>query len=337
MYFSVIIPCFNEEEVVERNALKVLEYLEKALGPSGRNFELILVNDGSEDKTAGIIASLSEKSNKILVKNFEVNKGRGAAMKAGLELASGKYLMFMDADLSYEVEHIGAVLEEFDHDANLDVVIISPYMRGGKTGNIPFSRLALSRAANWLLSGFFSDKISTVTSMVRAYRGEIIREIPLYETGKELHLEILRKLILVGAKIKEIPGELIWKEDRNGRLNKRKVANSAGQHLLYAFLVKPTRFIGKVGFGFFLLGVYELFNVFRVFIRSFSYESGDIWRDIWLALSKTFAASPHTVVISAVSILLSVQIFSFLALFTVLRMQQEDLLRHILLFEKRDN
>jgi glycosyltransferase involved in cell wall biosynthesis len=323
-------PCFNEENSIQENVRKVIQFVDSSC--PGISYEVLTVNDGSTDGTLKILTDLQSEFKQLKVLNHPFNKGRGAGMKTGLSGSTGEYVLFLDADLSYDVDHIQKVLDTFKNNNKVDAIIISPYMKGGMTKNVPFSRLLLSRFANWILSGFFSQQISTVTSMARAYRGEVIRTLPLYEDGKEIHLEILKKLHLVGANIVEIPGRLIWKEkkNRNARLNKRKVAEAAGKHLLYGFLAKPTRFLSKLAVFILLISIYEFINVGFVFLQNFHSSALGFWKDVWIGLSQTFAASPHSVVIAITTMIISIQLLSFLAIFTILKMQHEESLRHIL-------
>jgi len=295
-------------------------------------YEVIAVNDGSSDRTVERIKNFQEKESRLKLINFEYNKGRGSAMRAGLAMATSEYLLFLDADLSYDVDHITDVINYFKSSPQTDALIISPYMKGGISKNIPLARLLLSKMANWILADFFSSEISTVTSMVRAYRTKILQGILLVESGKELHLEILRKLYLVGANIAEIPGRLIWKEkkSRNARISKKKIAISAKKHILYGFLSRPTKFLGKLAFFVLLISLWEMFNLLRNFWSYYSPQGDWIGQDLWAGLSQTFYHSPHTVVISVVGLIISVQVFSYLALFSILNMQHEEQLRHIL-------
>jgi hypothetical protein len=155
----------------------------------------------------------------------------------GISSSRGDYVICLDADLSYDEKHIGSILDCFEGDPKTDVVVVSPYMKGGYTKGVPWGRLMVSRLANWILAGFFEGKLSTVTCVVRGYRGPLIRAIPLFEDGKEIHLEILRKLALYGARILEIPGRLEWKRTRK-QPRERGKSNffiSAGKHTWYVF------------------------------------------------------------------------------------------------------
>ncbi|HBY55538.1 MAG TPA: hypothetical protein DEG23_01815 [Coxiellaceae bacterium] len=334
---SLVIPCFNEVNIISSTLDAIFSYMDQK-HPQVQ-LEIILVNDGSTDETLNKVVNYQKGEKRLKLINFTINKGRGAAMKAGIAESSSEYIMFLDADLSYDVEHISEVISYFERTPKTDVIIVSPYMKGGMFKNIPILRLITSRVANWILSGFFSQDISTVTSMVRAYRAEVIKDLVLIENGKELHLEILRKLYLVGADIAEIPGRLIWKEKKNrsNRISARAIASSAKKHLLYGFLSRPTRIIGKLAIVVLLISFWEFFNLVRIFLSFYAPKDHWFGRDLWVGLSQTFNNSPHTVIIAVVGLIISIQILTYLALFSILNMQHEEQLQHLIMLFKKEN
>ena len=101
-------------------------------------------------------------------------------------------------------------------------------------------------------------------------------------------LFLLFKYIFVAQGRREIPAKLIWKEkkQRSGRLNKKKIIKTARKHLLYGFLTKPTRIVGKIAILIFLVGLYELHNVIKLFLSLYSTSSDGFWRDFWPLMVK---------------------------------------------------
>ena len=298
---SIVIPCFNEEGVIESTIKEIVEYVQTNCFQF--ELELIVVDDGSEDTTPKVIEQLRSQFPALSPIFFEENKGRGAAMKAGIAASTGDFVITMDADLSYSTKHILKILNTFKDDPKCDAVVISPYMRGGRVANIPFSRLILSRCANYILSGYFRQGFSTVTCMVRGYRGEVIRSLPVLYDSKEIHLEILRKLMIIGAEVREVPGELIWRDakSRAGRMNKKKVFHSARKHMLYGFLSKPTRFISTFGALLLFFGLYEVAILATLFVERFKLTENSLSRDMRVTFSDIFAQSPHSAILAAVS------------------------------------
>lgn len=338
MTISIVVPCYNEESTILTTVTAVMAYIKGFY--SDHIFELLLVDDGSKDSTASILLSVATTYTGVIRPIFlPTNTGRGAAIRAGIRSSSGDYVIVLDADLSYNENHIGKILDKFFEDSRIDAVVISPYMRGGYVSGVPRDRLMLSRLANWMLAGFFDDKLSTVTCSVRGYRGNTIRALPLFENGKSLHLEILRKLSIRGSKIIEIPGSLVWKETkkRSRRGFGLNVFTSASQHLQLGLLNRPTRLFKYMAIILLLVAIYETINIVTVFIGFYtSLPSVPLDFGVWEALSLTFAKSPHSVVIAGLSWLLGWQIGLFLFLFKLLKLQHEELMRHILALWGRD-
>lgn len=119
---SLIIPVYNEEKLIGQTLDKIINYLSK----QKYSWELIVVDDGSTDKTYKILKNYQSRSGqlvatKLKILNFKLNSGKGAALKKGFLEASGQYRVFTDADLSVEIEKLEPLLEELDKGA--DVVI----------------------------------------------------------------------------------------------------------------------------------------------------------------------------------------------------------------------
>ena len=92
---SIIVPCYNEEEALPLFYVEIQKVLKKI----DLNHEIILVNDGSKDKTLSVMKDLSSKDNKVKYYSFSRNFGKEAAMYCGLKNAAGDYVVYMDADL----------------------------------------------------------------------------------------------------------------------------------------------------------------------------------------------------------------------------------------------
>lgn len=229
---SIIIPCYNEAETIAGTVEAVTTHMSAAL--ADLTYELILVNDGSTDSTRQVLEGLEGDVDQVRAIHFPANRGRGAAIKAGISASRGDHVICLDADLSYDVDHIGEILDTFEREPVADAVVVSPYMEGGTARGVPWKRLAVSRLANWVFSRLVTGRLSTVTCVVRGYRGDLIRSVPLVADGKELHLEIVRELGLRGANIVEIPGRLVWRRPKARRRGggNLELLKTAGRHLL---------------------------------------------------------------------------------------------------------
>ena len=104
--FTVVIPCYNEEDGIEMTVDSLRKYLENT-----GQYEMIIVNDGSTDRTSEILQQLSEREPGILVVNHEKNRGYGAALKTGIRRASGNLIVITDADGTYPNERLPELIE----------------------------------------------------------------------------------------------------------------------------------------------------------------------------------------------------------------------------------
>jgi glycosyltransferase involved in cell wall biosynthesis len=104
-FLSILLPCYNEEAILETNVRKIQDYLvEKA---SKYSWEILIINDGSKDKTGEIASNLSDKINTVRVIHHPTNLNLGKALQTGFCNANGEILVVLDIDLSYSAEHIG--------------------------------------------------------------------------------------------------------------------------------------------------------------------------------------------------------------------------------------
>jgi glycosyltransferase involved in cell wall biosynthesis len=248
MEMSIIIPMCNEEANVERTAREVARVLDE-LTP---DWELLLVDDGSTDGTAEAASRLSQGEHRIRVLSHGANLGRGQALRTGFAAAKGRFVFTIDCDLSYSPEHIREMHAELAGAGRPDMVIASPYMKGGRAEGVPFFRLATSRLGNLLLSFALGGAVKTITGIARGYRKTTIDSLDLSSSGKEIHLEIVSKALAVGYRILEIPAVL---RGRHKGKSKMKLRVTTLSHLLFSYYEKPLIFFGVAGLILILLGI----------------------------------------------------------------------------------
>jgi len=269
MKISVIAPMFNEEANLQNTYSKIeIEFLKNNI----TNYEIIFVNDGSTDETFYKAKELENKYENLKVIGYKVNQGRGKALRTGFNFATGDVICTIDFDLSYHESHITRMIRELEENPITDVVLASCYMPGGNVIGIPKFRLFISKTANLLYRFAFSPKIYTSTCVVRAYRKEAIKYLELESNDKEIHLEIISKLLSNGFKIKEIPGTLTRRiESSNSPKRKTfKFRRHSLSHILYFIQEKPFTLFGLIGF------VLCMLSFLSSLILLYSRFSGDI-------------------------------------------------------------
>jgi len=191
MNISVIVPFYNEEECIE-NMYKALI---AALEPIGLSYELLFIDDGSQDATFSKAREIALKDPRLKVIKFRRNYGQTPAMAAGIDHASGKILITMDGDLQNDPKDIPLFLKKMDE--GYDVVVGWRYKRQDKL----FSRKIPSTVANWIIGKVTGVPIKDNGCSLKSYRADVIKKIPLYS---EMHRFIPAMASLSGVRIAEI-------------------------------------------------------------------------------------------------------------------------------------
>ena len=186
MKVSVIIPTYNERDNLE----ELLYRVDRAL--KGRDYEVIIVDDDSPDRTWELAQELSEKYPVKVVRRTE-EKGLSSAVIRGFKEASGDVFVVMDADLQHPPEKIPELLERIENGA--DIAIGSRYVPGGKVENWYWYRKLISRGAI-LIGRLALPKIRDVKDPVSGFfalRREVVENAQLNPIGFKILMEILIK------------------------------------------------------------------------------------------------------------------------------------------------
>ncbi|MHC4841869.1 MAG: glycosyltransferase family 2 protein [Planctomycetota bacterium] len=196
---SVVIPAYNEGPTIEQILDKVVAV------DIGMKMELIVVDDGSSDNTGEVFTKWADRQTAEHVTSRLISKdngGKGTAVVKGIEVSTGEYLIIQDADLEYDPEDYIAILKVFD-DKNADVVYGSRITGPDKGGTAKFywGGRVVTMFTNFLYWAGITDE----PTCYKAFKGELIRSIPLECTGFEFCPEVTAKVIKLGYKIHEVP------------------------------------------------------------------------------------------------------------------------------------
>ena len=196
---SLIIPAYKEGDRIYDN----LKVISSAL--DGVDCELIPVNDGSPDSTGSEIERAASEDHRIHPVSYEVNRGKGGAIKAGIEASKGDIVGFLDADLDLSPEHVVRFLGEMEK-SGCDVVIGSKMHKESQL-EYPAARKVFSIGYFCLLKVLFGTGLKDTQTGVKLYRGDLLREIrPLLKVeGYAFDIEMLMLAASRGAKIIEMP------------------------------------------------------------------------------------------------------------------------------------
>lgn len=229
MKVSLVIPCFNEEEVL----LDLFSALNKLAPLLAKNYEteVILVDDGSQDKTNELLLDYAQQRKNVKVLKHNVNRGLGAALKTGFANATGDAIVTLDSDLTYDPLEIPGLLAIMNGTA--DIIAGSPYHPEGECENVSPARLLLSKVLSKIYRIVLrTSDIYTFSGMFRAYRSKVIRDVSLESNDFLVTTEILVKAIKKGFKIKEYPTTL---HGRIAGFSKLKVLHMIARHLKFIF------------------------------------------------------------------------------------------------------
>jgi glycosyltransferase involved in cell wall biosynthesis len=291
---TVILPAFNEESII----VATLEAVHAELFARRKEFlgEIIVVNDGSSDATGRLANTFAATHSNVRVLHHRVNFNLGQSLRFAFAQARTDYVVTLDSDLSYSVDHIRRLVQAI-HTTAAKVVLASPYTRGGEVSNVPLVRRVLSRWANRYLSLAVHGEISTLTGMVRAFDRAFLQSLDLTSRDTSINAEIVYKARILGARIVEIPAHLDW-GSAPGRISKAKLASSVRTYALSGFLFRPLFSLAIPGF-FFLLGGVAAFV--------FGARDALLWRR---SLGDVLAASPATFIVAALCLVMALQWFS---------------------------
>ena len=167
---SVVIPMYQEEGVVE----ELYRELTRALSALKKSYEIILVNDGSTDRTLEKILAIKKKDRRVIVIDLMGNFGQTAALSAGFDHARGNIIVSMDGDLQDDPNDIGLLIKKLEEGYD----IVSGWRKERKE-NLVLRRIP-SQAANVLLAKISGVKIHDFGAPLKAYRGEVIKNVTLY-------------------------------------------------------------------------------------------------------------------------------------------------------------
>jgi glycosyltransferase involved in cell wall biosynthesis len=308
---SVVIPVYNESEIITPNLTAVCEYLDRL--EEMYRWEMVIVNDGSTDDTGLLAEAFAEQRANILVLHHRTNFRLGQALRYAFNNCRGDYVVTFDCDLSYAPEHIGRLVTELDT-TDAKVVIASPYAKGGRTTKVPFRRRFLSRWANRFLAATARGHISTLTGMVRAYDRRFLSTLNLRSMGPDINTEILYKAQLLGARVSEIPAHLDWTFSASGgtrRPSPVKLRSSTNAYLFSGFMFRPVAFFIGPGLIVLAAALYTLgWVMYRIVHHFLQLEGGSFTAKVTIAIQHAYEAAPYGFVVGGIALLIAFQLLS---------------------------
>ena len=190
-FISIVIPVFNESESIAY----LLEEVKSVMEANQFNYELIVVNDGSEDNTQAVLDKLTKNIKELLVISLRKNYGQTAAMAAGFDISRGDIVISLDGDLQNDPNDIPKLISEIN--TGYDLICGWRFDRKDKLIN----RRIPSKIANKLIAKVTGLKLHDYGCSLKAFTKEIIDDVKLYG---ELHRFLPILASIEGARIKEV-------------------------------------------------------------------------------------------------------------------------------------
>jgi dolichyl-phosphate beta-glucosyltransferase len=208
---SIIIPAYNEEKRLPETLKKISSYINE----TKLNAEIIVINDGSVDKTADIVNNF--KVNNVRLINNEKNRGKGFCINRGVFEARNEIILFSDSDLSTPIEFLGEFLK--NHEIGYDIVIASRAIKGAvKKVKQPFFRDTMGKIFNIFVRTILGLNIKDTQCGFKSFKNNVAKEIFSKQTIFDFGFdpEILYIAQKKGYKIKEYPVE--WYDSKGTKV-----------------------------------------------------------------------------------------------------------------------
>jgi glycosyltransferase involved in cell wall biosynthesis len=242
---AVVVPAFNEAESLP----ELVERIDAAISSMGRSWEVWIIDDGSTDRTFGVVEELAQARPQVHGISFGRNFGKAAALAAGFEAVSADIVITMDADLQDDPAEIVGLVAKIE-DEGWDLV--SGWKQDRKDG---FVKNKTSKIFNWFTGRMCGLALHDFNCGLKAYRREVTRRVKLYG---EMHRYVPAVAHLEGFRVTEMPvkhfarkfGVTKYGMDRfvNGFLDLLTV------YFLHAKQSSPLHFFGRMGLGFLTVG-----------------------------------------------------------------------------------
>jgi glycosyltransferase involved in cell wall biosynthesis len=248
---------YNEEENVG-HVLKKTDTVMKGYG----DYEIICVNDGSGDGTLEALEGASKDYPALRIVSYKQNRGMGYALRQGFEHAKGDVMITLDADMTFDPADIPKLMEKID---DYDMVIGSPYIKGGGLEGVPWYREVISKLGNFVLTRSMPYNVKSTTTVFRAYRRELIDAIDIESDRMEINPEILAKAGSLGYRVMEVPVKLSTRIYGESKFN--FISGAKGHFWLSAY-EKPFIIFGFFGFLLMVIGAISGIYILNLFFKN---------------------------------------------------------------------
>jgi glycosyltransferase involved in cell wall biosynthesis len=255
---SIVVPVYNEQD----NVLPLYERVTASLQGVDEDYEVIVVNDGSRDRTEENLRAIAGRDPRFKVVNFRRNFGQTAAMMAGIDHASGDIIIGLDGDLQNDPADIPKLLAKLREGYD----VVSGWRVDRKDAAL--RRNLPSRIANWLISTISGIHLHDYGCSLKAYRREVVKGVRLYG---EMHRFIPIYASWQGGKVAEIAVTHHPRIHGQSKYGLERVVKVVLDLMVVKFLAsyanKPIYVFG--GFGLLSIGVAFLSGLLAIYLKFF--------------------------------------------------------------------
>jgi glycosyltransferase involved in cell wall biosynthesis len=194
MRISAVFPAHNEEANIEQAVTEMVDVLRHVC--DGDEYEVIVVDDGSTDRTAEIVRKLHDENTSVRLVQHETNQGYGQAVKTGLQAGTLDYVFFTDSDLQFDVWELDRLLPFLDR---ADVVCGYRIDRQD-----PWNRRVIAKGWNYLVRVLFYVPVRDIDCAFKIFRREALQGLEIEAVGALINTELMVKLGRSGFGVAEV-------------------------------------------------------------------------------------------------------------------------------------
>ena len=231
MKLSIIIPIRNEANVIAKSLDLIRNNIKEI------NYEVIAVNDFSEDNSYNIIDEIKKENSKIKLYNNKI-RGLGGAINLGIEKSTGEAICIMMADMSDSIDDLKKYYNLIQSE-NLSAVFGSRFIKGSNLSGYPMKKLILNRIFNYFTKFIFFSEYNDFTNAFKIYKKDaLLKAMPLVSESFNIFLEMPLKIISRKMNYRIIP--ITWENRRGGKakFNIKELRSKYLFTLIYCFLEK---------------------------------------------------------------------------------------------------
>lgn len=203
---SIVVPVFNERNTVGEAIRRVRE------APLDIDREIIVVDDGSSDGTIDIVKRLADSTLRFV--SYPDNRGKGAAVRRGIEEARGDLIVVQDADLEYDPRDFARMLRPLQ-EGQAKVVFGSRFT--GERRNMFFWHWVGNRFLSLMTNVLFNTTLSDMETCYKMFDGDLLRSLNLQANRFEFEPEVTAKTLRLGIRIWEVPITYAGREVHEGK------------------------------------------------------------------------------------------------------------------------